>query len=189
MMKARTGGKPRKITKKYGTSQWGEAWIRLKRDKKAMMGLVIICILLCCALVPSILAPYGLDEQRPAEALQWPNLLHLMGTDNFGRDIFSRIIYGARTSIVVGFIAVGFACITGTLIGAAAGYYGGKADNVLMPHGCSYGNPQHPAGNFYCRGPGFRIGQSDDCGRNRYDSFLCQDGTRLGPYRQGSGIY
>ena len=132
MMKARTGGKPRKITKKYGTSQWGEAWIRLKRDKKAMMGLVIICILLCCALVPSILAPYGLDEQRPAEALQWPNLLHLMGTDNFGRDIFSRIIYGARTSIVVGFIAVGFACITGTLIGAAAGYYGGKADNVLM---------------------------------------------------------
>ena len=132
MMKARTGGKPRKTTKKYGTSQWGEAWIRLKRDKKAMMGLVIICILLCCALVPSILAPYGLDEQRPAEALQWPNLLHLMGTDNFGRDIFSRIIYGARTSIVVGFIAVGFACITGTLIGAAAGYYGGKADNVLM---------------------------------------------------------
>ena len=116
-MKARTGGKPRKITKKYGTSQWGEAWIRLKRDKKAMMGLVIICILLCCALVPSLLAPYGLDEQRPAEALQWPNLLHLMGTDNFGRDIFSRIIYGARTSIVVG---------------AAAGYYGGKADNVLM---------------------------------------------------------
>ena len=133
MMKARTGGKPRKTTKKYGTSQWGEAWIRLKRDKKAMMGLVIICILLCCALVPSLLAPYGLDEQRPAEALQWPNLLHLMGTDNFGRDIFSRIIYGARTSIVVGFIAVGFACITGTLIGAAAGYYGGKADNVLMP--------------------------------------------------------
>lgn len=131
-MKARTGGKPRKTTKKYGTSQWGEAWIRLKRDKKAMMGLVIICILLCCALVPSLLAPYGLDEQRPAEALQWPNLLHLMGTDNFGRDIFSRIIYGARTSIVVGFIAVGFACITGTLIGAAAGYYGGKADNVLM---------------------------------------------------------
>ena len=65
MMKARTGGKPRKTTKKYGTSQWGEAWIRLKRDKKAMMGLVIICILLCCALVPSLLAPYGLDEQRP----------------------------------------------------------------------------------------------------------------------------
>ena len=80
------------------------------------MGLVIICILLCCALVPSLLAPYGLDEQRPAEALQWPNLLHLMGTDNFGRDIFSRIIYGARTSIVVGFIAVGLAGIAGPMI-------------------------------------------------------------------------
>ena len=132
MIKSTIRKKSPKTAKKYGVSQWGEAWIRLKRDKKAMMGLIIICILLSCALIPGILAPYGLDEQRPAEALQWPNLQHLMGTDNFGRDIFSRIIYGARTSIVVGFIAVGFACITGTLLGAVAGYYSGKVDNVIM---------------------------------------------------------
>ena len=132
MMKVKAGAKPRKITKKSGTSQWGEAWIRLKRDKKAMLGLIIIGILVCCALFPDFLAPYGLDEQRPKEALQWPNLTHPMGTDNFGRDIFSRIIYGARTSIVVGFVAVSFACITGTLLGAVAGYYGGKVDNVIM---------------------------------------------------------
>lgn len=131
-MKVKAGAKPRKITKKSGTSQWGEAWIRLKRDKKAMLGLIIIGILVCCALFPDFLAPYGLDEQRPKEALQWPNLTHPMGTDNFGRDIFSRIIYGARTSIVVGFVAVSFACITGTLLGAVAGYYGGKVDNVIM---------------------------------------------------------
>ena len=131
-MKVKAGAKPRKITKKSGTSQWGEAWIRLKRDKKAMLGLIIIGILVCCALFPDFLAPYGLDEQRPKEALQWPNLTHPMGTDNFGRDIFSRIIYGARTSIVVGFVAVSFACITGTLLGAVAGYYGGKVDKVIM---------------------------------------------------------
>lgn len=132
MMKVKAGAKPRKITKKRGVSQWGEAWIRLKRDKKAMVGMIIIGILVCCALFPDFLAPYGLDEQRPREALQWPNLLHPMGTDNFGRDIFSRIIHGARTSIVVGFVAVSFACITGTLLGAIAGYYGGKVDNVIM---------------------------------------------------------
>ena len=118
--------------KKQGISQWGEAWIRMKRDKKAMLGLVIVCILLFFALIPDVLAPYGLDEQRPAEALQWPSAAHLMGTDNFGRDIFSRIIYGARTSIQVGFIAVGFACITGCLLGAIAGFYGGWVDNVIM---------------------------------------------------------
>ena len=115
--------------KKQGISQWGEAWIRMKRDKKAMLGLVIVCILLFFALIPDVLAPYGLDEQRPAEALQWPSAAHLMGTDNFGRDIFSRIIYGARTSIQVGFIAVG---ITGCLLGAIAGFYGGWVDNVIM---------------------------------------------------------
>ena len=122
---------PTDIPKK-GSSQWKEAWTRLKRDKKAMFGLAIICILLICALIPDALAPYGLDEQRPAEALQWPNAQHIMGTDNFGRDIFSRIIYGARTSIQVGFIAVAFSCITGCLLGAIAGFYGGWVDNVIM---------------------------------------------------------
>ncbi|MGM9589878.1 MAG: ABC transporter permease [Faecousia sp.] len=132
MLKGKTGKLPRGNTQKHGVSQWEEAWIRMKRDKKAMLGLVIVCVLLLFALIPDVLAPYGMDEQRPAEALQWPNAKHLMGTDNFGRDIFSRIIYGARTSIEVGFVAVGFACITGCLLGAIAGFYGGWVDNVIM---------------------------------------------------------
>lgn len=132
MMKIKKKAVPQANTKKQGISVWGEAWIRMKRDKKAMLGLVIICILVLFALIPDVLAPYGLDEQRPAEALQWPNINHLMGTDNFGRDIFSRIIYGARTSIQVGFIAVAFSCVTGCLLGAIAGFYGGGVDNVVM---------------------------------------------------------
>ncbi|KAB3538613.1 ABC transporter permease [Alkaliphilus pronyensis] len=111
---------------------WREVWRRMKKNKAAMVGLLIILILILSAIFADVIAPYGYDEQSLVDRLQTPNSKHLLGTDNFGRDIFSRIIYGSRISLQVGFIAVGIAAILGGTLGAIAGYYGGKLDNVIM---------------------------------------------------------
>ncbi|SCX89703.1 ABC transporter permease [Alkaliphilus peptidifermentans] len=111
---------------------WREVWRRMKQNKAAMVGLVIIGILIFAALTANIIAPYGYDDQNLPGRFQTPNSKHLLGTDNFGRDIFSRIIYGSRISLMVGFIAVGIAALSGGTLGAIAGFYGGKLDNVIM---------------------------------------------------------
>ncbi len=113
-------------------SQWLEVWRRLKQNKAAMVGLFIITVLVVSAIFAPWIAPYHYDDQDLLRALQSPSREHLLGTDNFGRDIFSRIVYGSRISLQVGFIAVGISLITGGLLGAIAGYYGGRLDNVVM---------------------------------------------------------
>ena len=113
-------------------SQWLEVWRRLKQNKSAMVGLGIILVLIFSALLADIIAPFGIDDQNLMNALQKPNSTHWFGTDNFGRDIFSRVVHGSRISLQVGFIAVGIAMITGGILGAIAGYYGGKLDNFIM---------------------------------------------------------
>lgn len=109
-----------------------DMWIRMRRNKLAMVGLVIIIILLLVAIFADVIAPYSFSEQVLSDNFQTPNAKHLFGTDNLGRDIFSRIVYGSRISLKVGFISVGIAATFGILIGAATGYYGGKIDNILM---------------------------------------------------------
>ena len=105
---------------------------RLWRNKAAMVGLVVIGVMAIAALLAPLIAPYDPTAQNPLLQLQHPGLAHLMGTDEFGRDVFSRIIYGTRPSLAVGFIAVGIATIAGLAVGVTAGYCGRWVDNVLM---------------------------------------------------------
>ncbi|WP_200773741.1 nickel transporter permease [Tepidimicrobium xylanilyticum] len=107
-------------------------WMRLKKNRLAIIGLVILVILILVAIFANIIAPYGYDEQDLQNTFQTPSLKHLFGTDEFGRDIFSRIIYGSRISLQVGVIAVGIAVVVGGFLGAVAGYFSGKVDNVIM---------------------------------------------------------
>ena len=113
-------------------SQLGEVWFRLKKDKLALVGLTILILLILMAIFAGVIAPYEYDEQNLNNILQSPNKEHLFGTDEFGRDIFSRIIYGSRISLQVGFIAVSIAAIIGGFLGAVAGYFSGKTDNIIM---------------------------------------------------------
>ncbi|GAB6084899.1 ABC transporter permease [Alkaliphilus crotonatoxidans] len=123
------GSQPARKKKK---SQWVAVWKNLSKNKAAMFGLVIIGILIFSAIFADFIAPYGYDDQDLLQRFQKPNSNHLLGTDNFGRDILSRIIHGSRISLQVGFISVGIAMIIGGTLGAVAGYYGGRADNVIM---------------------------------------------------------
>lgn len=106
--------------------------IRLGRNKLAVMGLVILVVLLVVAVFAPLIAPYHYAAQNLADAFEPPSLKHWLGTDDFGRDILSRIIYGARVSLQVGIFAVGLAMCVGGLLGAVSGYYGGRVDDVIM---------------------------------------------------------
>lgn len=123
-----------KDIKKKKRGQWSEAWGRLKRNKMAMIGLGILVILILLAIFADIIADY--DEvaikMNTSMRLQGPSKDHILGTDELGRDIFARMIHGARVSLQVGIIAVGIAIIIGGTLGAIAGFYGGKLDNIIM---------------------------------------------------------
>jgi peptide/nickel transport system permease protein len=109
-----------------------EIWRRIKVNKGAVGGLFVILLLVGMAVFAPYLSPYGPNKMNAGPRLVSPSLKHPLGTDSFGRDQLSRIIYGARISLYVGFIAVGIGAIFGGFIGAVVGYYGGKIDNVLM---------------------------------------------------------
>lgn len=113
-------------------SRIGEIWRRLKVNKGAVAGLAIILLLTAMAVFAPYLAPYNPDKFNVGPRLSAPSMKNLLGTDSFGRDQLSRIIYGARISLYVGFIAVGIGAICGGFIGALVGYYGGRIDNILM---------------------------------------------------------
>jgi peptide/nickel transport system permease protein len=105
---------------------------RFRRHKLAIAGLVILFLLMLAALFPSWIAPYDPLEMDMPQRLLPPSLQHPFGTDDFGRDILSRIIYGARISLMVGGVAVGIAATVGISLGLLAGYFGGLADSVIM---------------------------------------------------------
>ena len=118
-----------KTKKKMGQS---DLWKRLRRNRMAMLGLVIIVVLILATLLASVIAPYGYDDQDVNRAFFGPSMQHLFGTDNLGRDIFSRILYGGRISLTMGLISVSLASVVGIFLGAVAGYYGGKIDDIIM---------------------------------------------------------
>lgn len=122
------------IKSNHKRSQYAEVWGRLKKNKMAMVGLAIIITLLLVALFADVIADYDtlVVKQNISERLQPPSKEHVFGTDEFGRDIFARIVHGSRVSIKVGVIAVAMSLVGGGLLGAIAGYYGGKIDNVIM---------------------------------------------------------
>ena len=113
-------------------SQIKEIFKRFKRNRMAVFGLVVIILLILCALFPSVIAPYGYDDQNLSEQFIAPCLAHPFGTDNFGRDILSRVIYGCRISLLIGLISVSISCVLGVILGCIAGYYGNKVDNLVM---------------------------------------------------------
>jgi ABC-type dipeptide/oligopeptide/nickel transport system permease subunit len=119
---------------KASASLWTDAFRRLVRNRMAMFGLGIILSLVVLALFGPSLAPYGYNEQRLVigEVNQSPGWPHVLGTDDFGRDVFSRILYGARTALSVGVIIVGIDLLVGVSVGALAGYFGGWVDNLFM---------------------------------------------------------
>ena len=117
---------------KKRSSSFSEVWKRLKRNRLAMAGLTVFCILVLLALFPSIFATHDPIAQNPAESLDPPSAAHWFGADNFGRDIFSRIIYGTRVSLGIGLAGVIFALIVGGSLGASAAFYSGRADNIIM---------------------------------------------------------
>ena len=118
--------------KSVKTGFWHDAWHRLKKNKSAMFALIILIAMIICAIFADYFAPYPYDLQDYNHTFEFPSKQHLLGTDNFGRDILSRIIYGSRISLLVGFSSIITAIIFGGLLGAISGYYGNKVDNILM---------------------------------------------------------
>lgn len=113
-------------------SLWKDAWYRLLKNKLAVFGLVFISLeILICILTPWI-APYGFETQNLELTLAKPSLAHWFGTDNLGRDLFTRILHGGRISMTVGILASLVSVIVGVLYGAISGFIGGKTDNLLM---------------------------------------------------------
>lgn len=107
-------------------------WHRLRKNHLAMLGLALLAVLLFTAAFADVLAPYPYDKQDYSARLNSPSPAHPMGTDEYGRDILSRVIHGSRISLYIGFVSLVCGACMGSLIGAVAGYFGGAADNVIM---------------------------------------------------------
>ena len=114
------------------SSQWKDVWIRLRRNKLAMVGMVIAVLLALMAIFAPVISPYDHQVQDVAHRLQMHSAQHLMGTDNMGRDILSRLIYGGRISLLVSLLAVIVSLVIGGLLGAVSGYMGGMVDSIIM---------------------------------------------------------
>lgn len=110
-------------------AQW---WRRFARNRGAVFGLAVLLAVIAMAALAPALAPYDPIAQGVGPPLQRPSLDHWAGTDSFGRDILSRIIYGARVALIVGIVAVLLALVIGVSLGLVAGYYGGVVDAVIM---------------------------------------------------------
>ncbi|MEZ4868669.1 MAG: ABC transporter permease [Caldilineaceae bacterium] len=117
---------PRATTRRFAVLQ------RLLRSKSAILGLAILAVLILVALLEPYLVPFDPLQIDSAQALQQPGLPYLFGTDQFGRDVFSRVLAGAYLSLSIGLISVSIAALFGVVIGLLSGYYGGWVDTLLM---------------------------------------------------------
>ena len=111
---------------------WSDAIYRLTRNKAAMFGAFILFVLILCAALAPWIAPYSYSFQNLELGASPPSAAHILGTDVLGRDLLSRILYGARISLLVGFVATGVALVIGVSWGIIAGYAGGKVDSIMM---------------------------------------------------------
>lgn len=111
---------------------WSDAWHSLKKNRMALIGGVVLLIFILIAIFADFIAPHPADEQDWMHIMEGPSAAYPLGTDSYGRCVFSRIVYGSRISLLVGFVAVAFSAIGGGIIGACAGYFRGQLDNVLM---------------------------------------------------------
>jgi peptide/nickel transport system permease protein len=113
-------------------SEFGAAMLRLRNNRSAMIGLCIFLVLALLAVFAPLITPYEYAKLSLSERFQGPSLKHLLGTDEMGRDVFTRIIYGGRYSLSVGFISVATGLLFGVIIGSIAGFFGGNTDNLIM---------------------------------------------------------
>lgn len=107
-------------------------WDALKKNKAALFGLFVIIFLLIIAIIGPLITPYNPNHQIMQDVSQTPSAKHWFGTDDLGRDIFSRVIVGTRISLFVGVAAVAFSLLIGIVLGSIAGYFGGKVDAFIM---------------------------------------------------------
>ncbi len=118
-----------------GASPWRLGWQRLARNRPALVGLWLLAALSVATLLAPLISPWdpiALGPDILATQYQAPSVAHWLGTDQFGRDLLSRLLYGARVSLSIGLLATAISVGLGTLIGAVAGYTGGKTDGLLM---------------------------------------------------------
>jgi len=113
-------------------SQRRRAWRAFTRNKSAVVGLVLIALIMLVALLAPLLAPYDPLAQSTINRLQTPSSEHWLGTDDYGRDILTRILYGTRVALLIGVLSVALGAVLGTIIGVAAAYFGGIVDAILM---------------------------------------------------------
>lgn len=125
---AKRGGRK----KGKAVSVWADVRYRLLRNGAAIFGMTVILILLLFALFPKLFVQYGYDDQDYSQTFIAPCIEHPMGTDNLGRDVFCRIVYGTRISLTVGAAAMMFSLLVGGILGAIAAVYGGWLDNLIM---------------------------------------------------------
>ena len=108
-------------------------WARLWRDKPlGTAGAIVLGFFLACGVLADVISPYGFNEIAPLERMQPPSLEHWFGTDNVGRDVLSRCLYGAQLSVIIGLSAAVLATLISALIGIVSGYFGGKVDLLVQ---------------------------------------------------------
>ena len=119
-------------TAEQRSSLWLDAWIKLRKNRMALFGFAVSLILCVVSLLTPLIAPYSYEEQDLMLGATPPSAAHWLGTDIFGRDMLTRIMYGGRVSLMVGFIATAVALVIGILWGSIAGFIGGRVDAVMM---------------------------------------------------------
>lgn len=119
-------------TSEQRSSLWLDAWIKLRKNRMALFGFTVLLILCVVSLLTPWIAPYSYEEQNLMLGATPPSAAHWLGTDIFGRDMLTRIMYGGRVSLMVGFIATAVALVIGILWGSIAGFVGGRVDAVMM---------------------------------------------------------
>ena len=105
---------------------------RVVRNRRGLLGGIVVAAMLAAGLLAPVVAPYSYSTQSLLQRLKPPTAAHWLGTDGFGRDILTRVIWGARVSLEIGFLATGLAIAVGTAVGGAAGYFGGAVDTGIM---------------------------------------------------------
>jgi len=113
-------------------TNWSPAWRILRKDTLALMGLIGICLMVILAVFAPYVTPFAYEEQNLLNRLASPSPQHWLGTDTYGRDISTRVVWGGRVSLRVGLVGAAITVFIGTILGAVSGYFGGHVDNIIM---------------------------------------------------------
>ena len=126
-------GVPQEERRRSGGA-WSAGWVRFRHNRLGLAGAVIVLLLYLIALFAPLLTPHDPIEHGEVPRMRYmpPSVEHPFGTDKFGRDIFARVLYGSRISLSISFLAVSISVLLGSVVGAAAGYFGGFIDSLLM---------------------------------------------------------